>query len=87
MKDSTHYMIKEMKDSKNYMIHVYKNIDMTIYLKHIPCNATTRKEALKIMMEAAHHDIVRGFYYFYQIVEQTMKYLDTYPSTEQTGDI
>jgi hypothetical protein len=75
------------EDSKSYMIHVYQDRDFKIYLRYVPCEATTRKKAVKIMMEAAHKDIVRGQYYFYQVVEQNMKYLDTYPSTEQTEDI
>jgi hypothetical protein len=39
------------------------------------------------MKEYAHGDIVKGQYYFYEVIEQTMKTIDIYPSTEQTGDL
>jgi len=76
-----------MNDSKHYLIHAYKDKDLKCFIKNVPCGCNHRKTAIKIMKEAAHSDIVQGLYYFYHVVEQTMKTIDIYPSTEQTEDI
>jgi hypothetical protein len=72
-----------MKPIKNYLIHVYNDGDFNTFLKSVPADkAKTAKQALKIMKDAAYHDIIKGHYYFYNLIEQKMTTLVTYPSTE-----
>ena len=74
-------------DTKHYLLHVFSDKDCLIFIKCPPLNkATSRKGAIKQMKEYAHGDIVKGQYYFYKVIEQTMKTIDIYPSTEQTGE-
>ena len=72
-----------MKPIKNYLIHVYNDGDINTFLKSVPADkAKTAKQALKIMKDAAYNDIIKGHYYFYNLIEQKMTTLVTYPSTE-----
>jgi len=74
-----------MKPTKNYLIHVYQDVDMLKYLKSIDTKqAKTAKQALKIMKDEAYNDIVAGRYYYYNLLEQKTTTLLTYPSTEKT---
>ena len=74
-----------MKPTKHYLIHVYNDKDFNAFLKSVPTDkAKTAKQALKIMKDAAYKDIVAGQYYYYNLIEQKMTTLLTYPSTETT---
>lgn len=75
-----------MKPSKHYLIHVYQDKDLLVHLKSIPTNGENKlKKVTKIMKDAAYEDIIQGRYYFYNIVEQTFKSIEVYPSQEVTG--
>jgi len=74
-----------MKPTKHYFIHVYEDKDLLVHLYSIHNELKSLKEAKKKMMDQAHKDIVNAKYYFYNIVEQTMKSVEVYPSQEVTG--
>jgi hypothetical protein len=73
-----------MKIKKHYLIHVYQDKDLLIHLSSVHNEAKTAKQASKIMRVMAHSDIIHGRYYYYNIVEQTMRSVEVYPSTETT---
>lgn len=73
-----------MKPSKHYLIHVYEDSASLVYLRSVPNKAKTAKQARKIMNDEAYKDIVNGKYYFYNLLEQTTKTLEVYPSTQKT---
>ncbi len=74
-----------MKTNKNYLIHVFNDKDLLIHIKSIPTNGEKKlKKVMKIMKDAAYKDIIEGRYYFYNIVEQTTKSIEVYPSQEKT---
>jgi hypothetical protein len=71
---------KKTRDSIRYLIHVYEDKTLNVFLKCPPCRAKDRKEAHKIMKNYAYDDIVKGQYYFYELIEQKMTSLDIYPT-------
>jgi hypothetical protein len=73
---------KKTRDKTHYLIHVYNDKDLKVFLKCPPCRSTNRKEALKIMKEYAYEDIVKGQYYFYELIEQKMTSLEIYPTNK-----
>jgi hypothetical protein len=77
---------KKESSNKHYLIHVYQDKELLVHLKSIPTNGEQKlKKVAKIMKDAAYEDIVKGKYYFYNIVEQTTKSIEVYPSQEVTG--
>lgn len=68
------------RDKIHYLIHVFEDKDLNVFLKCPPCRAKDRKEAHKIMKNYAYEDIVKGQYYFYELIEQKMTSLETYPN-------
>ena len=77
---------KKENSNKHYLIHVYEDKDLLVHIKSIPTKGEQKlKSVAKIMKDAAYEDIVHGRYYFYNIVEQTTKSIEVYPSQEVTG--
>jgi hypothetical protein len=70
--------------NNNYLIHVYMDKDHKRYLYGIPNQAKNRKQAVKIMREEMHKDLVRGTYYFYVVTEQRNTIIDFAPNHETT---
>jgi len=70
--------------TKHYLIHVYIDKDCKRYLYGIPNQSKNRKEAVKAMRDWMHKDLVNGKYYFYVVMEQTMKVIDFAPNTDTT---
>jgi len=72
-----------MKPIKHYLVHVYNDGEFNSLLKSVPADkAKTAKQALKIMKDAAYKDIVAGHYYYYNLIEQKMTTILTYPNKE-----
>ena len=71
---------KKTRDSIRYLIHVYEDKGLNVFLKCPPCRSNNRKDALKVLKEYAYHDIVKGQYYFYELIEQKMTSVEIYPS-------
>ena len=71
--------------TKYYLLHVYEDKDHNVFLKCPPLRSTTRKQAVKKMREYMHEDLVKGLYYFYVVIEQTMKVIEYAPNNETTN--
>ena len=75
------------KDNTHYLIHVYQDRELMKHIRSVGNDCKTKKDAVKLMKDEAHRDIVRGHYYFYHVQQQRMETIEVYPSQETTGDI
>jgi hypothetical protein len=75
-----------MKDNTHYLIHVYQDGELMKHIRSVGNDCKTKKDAVKLMKDEAHRDIVRGRYYFYHVQQQKMETIEVYPSQETTGD-
>jgi hypothetical protein len=73
---------KKTRDSTRYLIHVYEDKGLNVFLKCPPCRSNNRKDALKVMKEYAYQDIVKGHYHFYELIEQKMTSISIYPENK-----
>jgi hypothetical protein len=75
------------KDNTYYLIHVYQDRELMKHIRSVGNNCKTKKDAVKLMKNEAHNDIVRGNYYFYHVQQHKTETIEIYPSQETTGDI
>ena len=71
---------KKTRNQIHYLIHIFEDKDLNVFLKCPPCRSNNRKDALKVMKEYAYDDIIKGNYYFYELIEQKMTSVEIYPN-------
>jgi len=73
---------KVSRDSTHYLIHVYGDKEMLQHLHSVGNVPKDKKKALDLMKDLYTTDLMHSRYYFYELVEQTFKSIDTLPNNK-----
>jgi len=73
---------KVSRDSTHYLIHVYSDKEMLQHLYSTGDIPKDKKKALDLMKDLYTTDLMHSRYYFYELVEQSFKSIDTLPNNK-----
>jgi len=73
---------KVSRDSTHFLIHVYGDKEMLQHLYSVGDVPKDKKKALDLMKDLYTTDLMHSKYYFYELVEQSFKTIDTLPNNK-----
>jgi hypothetical protein len=73
---------KVSRDSTHLLIHVYSDKEMVQHLHSVGNVPKDKKKALDLMKDLYTTDLMHGRYYFYELIEQSFKSIDTLPNNK-----
>jgi hypothetical protein len=74
---------KKGTNSTHYLIHVYEDKEMLKHIKSIANVPQDKTKAHKLFKSVIIDDTTLNKYYYYELVEQTFKSVELYPTPAQ----